>query len=431
MATSDGTEETAPIIASKARIPLEDASFLQAVLEAIPSFVVRLDPEQRISYINRLRGGVTLEQVIGQHVSGFIAPEHFAEYERAIERALRTGEVSSYLAKGSRPVTAQGPAYYEAHAVPIDHGDGRRGVCIVAADVSEHIARSYALQESEEKLRIAVEAAGIGLWTWDVANDRHEWSQRLIDIVGCGPMPPDEYVARLVHPQDRARMMAEVGDVATGHPSFPEHRIIRPDGEIRWLLPCGRIFRDDSGRVVRMTGGTLDVTAQRMTSEHLRNAQKLDAIGSLTAGVTHNFNNMRAVIIPTLELSLRVAASGQAPTRTQAQMLEDGLHAARRATELVAQLMTFAGQRRAPAVKPHDLAPILDRATSMCRRTFDPRVHIQLTIAPGLAPVACEPMAIEQVVVNLLINARDAVLELDRDDPQISVQLSEAMAAPP
>jgi two-component system cell cycle sensor histidine kinase/response regulator CckA len=226
-------------------------------------------------------------------------------------------------------------------------------------------------------------------------------------------------------------MTAEVADTSAGKPSFPEHRIIRPDGEIRWMLPCGRIFRDDAGRVVRMTGGTLDVTAQRMTSEHLRNAQKLDAIGSLTAGVTHNFNNMLAVIIPTLEHSLRAAVNGQTPARTHAQMLEDALHAARRATELVTQLMTFAGQRRAPAVKPNEVAPILDRAASMCRRTFDPRVKIEVAIEPGMAPVACEPMAIEQVVVNLLINARDAVLEVERDEPRIVVQLSETMAVPP
>jgi PAS domain S-box-containing protein len=348
-----------------------------------------------------------------------------------MQAALRTGEVHSYLAKGSRSVTARGPAYYEAHAVPIDNGDGRRGLCIVAADVSEHLARSLALQESEEKLRIAVEAAGIGLWTWDIASDRVEWDERMIEIVGCAPVSVSEYVERLVHPLDRARMAAEASGAATGDASFPEHRIIRPDGEVRWLLPCGKIFRDDAGRVARMTGGTLDVTAQRLTGEHLRKAQKLDAIGSLTAGVTHNFNNMLAVIIPTLELALRGAASGQTQAAPPVEMLEDALHASRRATELVGQLMRFAGQRRAPAVKRHDLAPIVERAVSMCRRTFEPRVQIDVTTAPGCAAVACEPMAIEQVVVNLLINARDAVVEASRDAPRITVQLSETLAVPP
>jgi two-component system cell cycle sensor histidine kinase/response regulator CckA len=414
-----------PITASDAAVPIEDASFLRAVLEAIPAFVVRIDPDQRVSYINHLRAGVTLDQVIGRPVAEFIAPEDFEAYQRATEQALRTGGPCSYLAKGSRAVTQGGAASYEGHAVAIDNGDGRRAVCVIATDISEHLARAEALQESQEKLRVTVEATGIGLWTWDPSTDRIEWDQRLVEMVGSKPATSREYVERIVHPDDRRGMFDEANNASTGRPSFPEHRIVRPDGEIRWLVPCGRVTKDENGRVVRMTGGLLDVTAQRRTEEHLRNAQKLNAVGSLTAGVAHNFNNMLAVILPALELSMKGAVPDQG------ELLQDALHAAHRAADLVRQLMTFAGQRRAPSLEPIDLAPILQRAVSMCRRTFERQVRVESAIDPHSAKVLCDPTAIEQMVVNLLINSRDAVTEAGRREPRIAVHLSEVTAAHP
>ncbi|MFI5308769.1 MAG: PAS domain S-box protein [Polyangiales bacterium] len=420
-----GAGAGAGISSSEARVPLEDPSFLRAVLEAIPPFVVRLDPQRRITYINHLRSGLTLEQVIGRPAAEFIAPADLEHYEQAVEHALRTGEARTYVVKGSRSVSASGAAHYQGHAVPIEHGDGRRDVCIVATDISEHLARAEELRESEEKLRVAVEASGIGFWTWDVTTDLTEYDPRLIEMMGCKPDSARDYVGRLVHPDDRQRMAVGVDNISAGRPNFFDHRIIRPDGEIRWLLPCGRVSRDEAGRVVRMTGGMLDVTGTHKMEEHLRNTQKLDAIGSLTAGVAHNFNNMLAVVIPALELALRDAGP-----RT-AQTLEDALHAADRATELVAQLMTFAGKRGTPTRAAHDLAQVLERAVSMCRRTFPRQVIIETAFDTSCGAAVCDPVAIEQVVVNLLINARDAVLEAHRTDPCISVKLLEVETSRP
>lgn len=406
-------------------MPLEDASLLRAVLEAIPPFVVRLDPELRIKYINHLRSGVTLDQVIGQPVRGFIAPDDYEAFEKAVNRALLTGEQCSYLAKGSRSVTRSGAAYYECHAVPIDNGDGRRAVCIIATDVSEDRARAAALAESEEKLRVAVEATGIGLSMLDMTTGLVEWNERLVEMIGRKPSTAREYIEHIVHPEDRAKAGEALAIAHDGSPLFLEHRIVRPDGQVRWMLPFGSVTRDEHGRAVRLTGGMLDTTERRKTEEHLRKAQKLDAVGSLTAGIAHNFNNMLAVIIPALERSMK----GAPPAQTE--MLGDALHAARRTTELVAQLMTFAGYGRSSPVAPRELGPIVNRAVSMCRRTFERETRIEASIDPSVAQVACDAMAIEQVVVNLLINARDAIVEAESEDPCIRVELTEVEARPP
>jgi PAS domain S-box-containing protein len=410
---------------SAASVPLGDAAFLHAVLEAIPAFVLRLDPDQRIRYINHLRGGLTLDQVIGRPARDLVAPEDHRHYDEAVSCALRTGEPCSYAARGTRAVTEDGAAHYECHIVPIDNGDGRRALCLVATDVSAHVKRANALAQSEEKLRIAVDATGIGLWTWNLQTDQIEWNQRLRDITGCDPMSTAEYIARIVHPEDRSRLLEEVTAARAAKPKFIEYRIIRPDGEIRWLLPCGRVTKVEGGGAVHMIGGMLDITAQRKTAEHLLLAQKLDVVGGLTTGIAHNFNNMLAIIQPALELAL------ERPEADHAELLRDALHATNRAAELVGQLMTFAGQRRPAAAARIDLIQLVERTVSMCRRTFESRVEFEWVCRVSSADVCGDAMSIEQVLVNLLINARDALGEVERIDPCIRVELAEASATHP
>ena len=360
----DLSSEERKLIASDASVPFDDADFLRAVLEAVPLFIVRLDPDWRINYINHLRGGLTLADVIGKPACDFIAPEHYPRFEAAVEQAMRTGQSSSYTVKGSH-LTGGTLSYFDGLAVPLDHGDGRRGVCVVALDVTERVVNTEALKASEDKLRIAVEATGIGLWTWELSTDKLEWNTRMTEITGFPATTASDYVERIVHPSDRERMRAELADARAGVANFPVHRIARPDGEVRWLLPCGRRIDASDGGVVRLTGGMLDVTAQRLTDERLRQSQKLDAVGSLTAGVAHNFNNMLAVIVPALELAERQAGAGER------RLFADAIAAARRSAELVSQLMTFAGQRRATSPQAHDLAALVEGAVSMCQRTFD------------------------------------------------------------
>lgn len=425
MTARDENDQTSPVIFSGVRPPLEDAPFLQAVLRDIPAFIARFDPERRIDYINHLWAGMTSDQVIGHSVGELLPGEQFARYQQAVAQALQTGQLCRFHFQGRRPVRSRGSATYEGYAVPFENADGRRAVCSIAFDVSEHVARAEALRESEEQLRLAVEATGIGLWTWDVIRDRMEWNARMSEILGHPPMSARQYVERLVHPEDRERMRIDTNAALAGRPSYQEHRIIRPDGDVRWILPSGREIRDESGKLVRMVGGALDITEQRKTAEHLRQAQRLEAIGNLSAGVTHNFNNMLGMIIPNIQFALRGA------TPDQTEMLRDALHAARRATELVAGLMTFAGQRRSAAAQPHDLTQLVQSAVSMCMRSFGDGIRLETRLAPGCGDVCCDPTAIEQVVVNLLINARDAVLAAERSDPQISVELFETLASAP
>ena len=410
------------LLASDARVPLEDAAFLRAVLEAVPAFILRLDPDRRINYINHLRPGVTLDEVLGRPATEYITADHHERFDAAVDQALHTGQHAPFDVQGVR---GDKRLYFEGLAIPIPHGDGRSGVCVVVNDVTQRVANNAALQASEEKLRVAVEATGIGLWSWDPATDSLEWSPRMLEITGQSAATGNEYTERLVHPDDRERIRSEFRTRPGPDGRLPLHRIVRPDGEVRWLMPCGRHVTSDAGTVVRLRGGTLDVTAHRSIEERLRQSQKLDALGSLTAGVAHNFNNMLAVIVPALDLAARNSGG------MHERIYLDAAQAARRATDLVRQLMMFAGQRRVAAPRPQDMAELALRAVSMCRSTFERHVRIETAIQQHIPPVVCDATAIEQVIVNIMINARDALTSRDHGTPCIKLDLASASPMQP
>src|SRR5439155_26414987 len=125
--------------------------------------------------------------------------------------------------------------------------------------------------ESEERLRLALDAGQCGVWDWDVVTDRVTWSDRIYEFHGVEPGAFAGHVSdfeRLVHPDDGARVREGIRRALhEGEPYSQEFRAIRPGGEVRWLSTKGRVIRDGSGRPVRMLGATIDVTERRAAEE--------------------------------------------------------------------------------------------------------------------------------------------------------------------
>jgi PAS domain S-box-containing protein len=379
-----------------------DEALLRSVLENAPDFILRVTIDGTLLFLNRLVSGLTMEEAIGRSVLDFVTPESREVVRRTLDHVARTGEPGTY------ECTAIGPhgstSDYHTTVGPIKEGGRVVALTLIARDIKAQKATERALRESDEKLRLAIGATGAGVWSWDLKADVVSWDEALCRIFGvpCAPKSFDEFLA-LIHPDDRARVGAHVRRSAeTGVYPDLEHRIVRPDGETRWLLGKASFVRDASGAMVLLIGGTFDITDRKRFEEQLRRSQKMEAIGQLSAGIAHNFNNMLAVIVPSIEVAV-----SRADAKT-ADVLAGALDAAMRAAAIVRELMLVSGKSRTADRKPVAIEALVERTVRMCQTTFDPAITLDLRVAPELPLVVADEGQIGQALLNVLINARDA-----------------------
>jgi PAS domain S-box-containing protein len=284
---------------------------------------------------------------------------------------------------------------------------------------AERDRAAFALRESEVKLRLAVQTAGIGLWSWHIHADKVVWEPELCAIFGLppgdGPATRAAYLA-LLYPEDRERARRTIGDGLETGAWEGEHRILRADGAVRWVMTCGTVLHSHSAEQAVVVGAVIDVTERRERDERLRQAQKLEAVGQLTAGIAHNFNNMLMGILPNVELAARAAPAEIVP------FLRNAEHSAQRAADLVRQLTTFAGRSRRQERTVEPIALLVERSVALCRTTFDQRIAF-ITHLESAARVRIDPGQIQQALLNLLINARDALADPSILSPHVTIDV--------
>ena len=367
--------------------------------------------------------------LLGKRPQDLPLPGPVVEAWLANNRRALAGETVS----GERAYDVNGAEVFVHNVLaPIRMGDAIIGTLGVNIDVTDRkradaarLRALEALRESEEKLRLVVRTSGIGLWSWDVRADRVTWEDELCAIFGLppggGPVDREAYLALLLT-EDRDRARATIARGLQVGAWEGEHRIVRPDGAVRWVMTSGTVLHAEAREIV--VGAVIDVTERRERDERLRQAQKLEAVGQLTAGIAHNFNNMLMGILPNVELAGRSAPPGIVP------FLKSAEHSALRAADLVRQLTTFAGRSRRQARTVEPIAPLVERSVALCRTTFDQRIAF-VTRVETSARVRIDAGQIQQALLNLLINARDALEHPDVVAPRVTVEIDVVGAGAP
>lgn len=279
----------------------------------------------------------------------------------------------------------------------------------LTVEVEQRLVVEQRLSESDKELRLALKAASMGTWMWDIAKDKIVWGAEVGPLfgkpAGWSPSGLDGYLA-LVYPEDRDQVAATLQRVLKqpALPHYLQHRIGFADGSVRWVEARGQAERLTSAKRPRVFIGTLsDCTAQRELEIQLIQAQKMDGIGQLAGGIAHDFNNLLTVVSGFSEVLL----ADRDMTEDQKNTVGFILDASDRAAALTRQLLAFA--RRQPLeVSSVDISQLVETVSDLLRRMIGERVPIEVRIA-GPAVASVDAGQIEQVIINLGINARDAM----------------------
>ncbi|MBI3046868.1 MAG: response regulator [Acidobacteria bacterium] len=266
----------------------------------------------------------------------------------------------------------------------------------------------HALTDMRERMRFALEAVEVGTWEWDILTGSVVWSDMQERLHGLAPgsfRGTIDAFYDLVHPDDHRQLQGirEMFLASQGH-SWVEYRVKWRDGSVHWIASTGRGFRDEAGRPVRAAGIGVDITERRRLEQQLLQAQKMESIGNLAGGIAHDFNNLLTAIAGYCQLL-------QERSGLEAGMLGD-LNEIRlavdRAAALTRQLLAF-GRRQVLAPRIVSLNDVVADIAPMLRRLIEESVQIDLHLAQDLAAINVDPSQMEQVVLNLAVNARDAM----------------------
>jgi len=317
----------------------------------------------------------------------------------------------------------------EVSAAPIRDAAGRIAFAVSTfEDVSERKRAEEAMLASEERLRLAQDAGGIVTWEWNVVTGEVVWTGPMHDLLGLAPgarSPSYSAFLEAVHPDDVAAVLEQLhATLADGGTFDAEFRIVRPDGSVRWLAGRGEVARNDVGEPRRMMGVNYDVTERREATEALArfNAelearvaeaaaklvqlQKMESLGQLTGGIAHDFNNLLMVVLSALTL-LRKRLPDDAGAQ---RLIANAVQGAERGVSLTQRMLAFA-RKQVLEPRPVDVPELVIGMTDLLRRSIGPQITIESRFAAGLPRALVDANQLELALVNIAVNARDAMPE--------------------
>jgi PAS domain S-box-containing protein len=421
---------------------------LAAIVESSADAIVSKDINGVIASWNQAAErlfGYTAEETIGKPVTLLIPPERRDEEQGILERIRRGERIEHYETVRRRK---DGSLLDISLTVsPIRDTKGNIvGASKIARDITRRKRVEVALRESEQRLRLATQTGKLGVWDWDVVTNRISWSDSLYAIHGVRPDQFDgtvEGFTALIHPEDQGLVSAAIQRTLDKDVPYEiEFRAVRPDGSVVWLFTDAAVLRD-GGRPVRMLGATMDISERKRTEEALRQSEerlrqqaqeleqqlimsgRLVSLGEVTASMAHEFNNPLGIIMGFVEDML----SGMEPADPDYRALQIIDEESKRCRQIVKDLMEYARPRSTDFCST-SIADAIEKTLQLVEnRLYKQKVAVEKKLDPDLPRIQADSQQLQQVLVNLYLNAIDAMPEGGKLIVEAKIAQSDGMAA--
>jgi PAS domain S-box-containing protein len=406
---------------------LQDISALKHAEQTLTEQAALLDLAHDAIFVSDLENRITFWNRGATDMYGWSAAEAFgrAAYEllhtrypcsfEEIKATLRTqGEWEGEL----EHTTRDGTTIIVASRWSVQRNESGEPVSFlqINRDITQRKNAEEKLQSLTERLFLATRTASVGIWELDLRTDQVEWDDTIFAIFGIPRALPlsREEARRHVHPEDVPLVQgASLRAIQRKTQEYVQYRVIRPDGSVRYISTAEGPVLDEHGNVVRLVGTAVDITERKEMEAQIEASARLSALGMMAGGVAHEINNPLAIIHgAAVDFLRRVRAHGSVPLEIALRNGERIVETSDRIARIIKSMRHLAREGSHDKIRPTAATKIVEETLEVCRERFKYHgVHLLVSdIDPALS-VSCREVQIEQVLLNLLQNALDAVTE--------------------
>ncbi len=405
---------------------LDEHRMLQ-MLQHLPYFAVMIDRQRRFVWVNRIDPTLTMDQVIGVRLDVYLHPEALAIACDAIERAFTTGDIIRYEARAYGEGNVE--SWYGTTVVPLPPNDaGEERALLLSTDVTERHLAEAALRDSERRFRLLTESSPDFVAIVD--------DELQIKYINRVPNPdgefPREQLIGMTMAQVTPPAYVDVAEATirrvleTGEPGGYETSGGLDDRDQYYVVRVLRLSSDEVLVVVTDATARREAEAERAQLQaQLQHAQKLESIGQLAGGVAHDLNNILFVIQNSLEFAREAIREGRS---VEAEF--DAIAAVTARAEAMTRSLLTIGRRQRREAKIFDLRQLIREGAGLWRRAIPESITLEVETPEQPVVVRADATQLEQVLLNLCINARDAIASTDAGTGRIHVSLARCDVAP-
>ncbi len=292
------------------------------------------------------------------------------------------------------------------------------------------------LRESEERMTMAAEAAGFGVWMWNIPRNQVWGSERWLRLFGFAPdmAVSFEMVMQRIHPDDRERVEGEVRRALGDRSDYvADHRVVLPDGTQRWVVARGRMHSDTHGKPDRMMGATIDITERKQAEleivqqrNELAHVGRVSTMGQLASTLAHELNQPLGAILRNAEAAELFLLSNPPDLEEVREILADIRKDDQRAGEVIDRMRALL-KRRGLEHTTLDIAELVDDVVPMVHPdAVSRRVRLDIEVPRNLPSVRGDRVHLQQVLLNLILNGMDAMSEVPAETRRLVVRARQA-----